>query len=236
MADGDEPLGPSPLLVKDPGLPVARTTDVNARVRPGSPLAVVGLFVEIVRARFQPSVVGSELPWVWDTDIKKTRIAIESAYVEDQAHRDFTPGLFIAVPEATYGRTVVGDKAGQNFGSGRTGFFALDTHQIAIECKAAKRGEAYILGDLVRVFLQASSDEIQAKFGLHEMTPLTLGQPQPRQADKDIWVAPVTFTVQIPARWSTRPTGPLLRQVIMRINESGTDATDYLTTIALREP
>lgn len=236
MAAGDEPLGPQPLLVKDPGLPVARAVEVNPRIRPGSPLAVVGLFVEVIRARFQPSVVGTTLPWVWDADIKETKIAIESAYVEDQAHRDFCPSVFVSVPEASYGRTVIGDKAGQNLASGCTGFFALDTQQIAIECKGAKRGEAYTIGDIVRVFLQASSDEIQATFGLHEMTPLTLGQPQPRKADKDVWVAPITFTVQIPARWSTKPTGPLLRQVVARITASGADdATDYFTAVALRE-
>lgn len=222
-----------PLLVKDPQLP-APEGDQNVRIRPGSPLAVIGLFVEVIRSRFQPSVMGTTLPYVWDADIKKTKIAIESAYVEDLDHRDFRPAVFIDVENATYGRTVIGDRAGQALQTSQEGFFSLDTQPILIECLAGKRGEAFVIGDIVRTFLQASSDLIQAKFGLHEMTPLVLGRPQPSQKDKDTWIAPVTFTVQIPARWTSKPTVTLLQEIILKIAHSGADdATQFFTEIAL---
>lgn len=231
----DEPTIPGdPLLVPNPQLP-ATTGEQNLRIRPGSPLAVVGLFVEVIRMRFQEKFAGTgALPWAWDADIKKTKIAIESAYVEDTEHRNWKPGVFVDVDGATYGRTVTGDRAGQNLASGREGFFSLDTQPVLIEVKAAKRGECAIIGDLVRVFLQASSDLIQAKFGLHEMTPVTLGRPMPSQQDKDVFIAPVTFTVQIPARWTSKPSAPLLQELILKIARSGADdATQFFTDIAL---
>ncbi len=191
--------------------------------------------------RFQPELVQDDpdptkpqLPWVWDKDIKKTKIAIESAYVKDTEHRNFKPAVFVDVDGATYGRTVTGDRAGQNLASGREGFFSLDSMPVLIECKAAERGECAIISDIVRVFLQASSDLIQAKFGLHEMTPVAVGRPQPSQSDKDVMVAPITFTVQIPARWTSKPTAPLLDAIVLKILHSGADdATQFFTEIAV---
>ncbi len=221
------------LFVPNPGLPAPKGAQ-NIRIRPGSPLAVAGLFVEVIRSRFQPSVMNTSLPWVWDPDIKKTTIAVESAYVEDQAHSNFRPGIFVDIDGATYGRTVTGDRAGQILPTSKEAFFSLDTQPVLIECVAAKRGESFILGDTVRVFLQASSDLIQATFGLHEMTPVVLGRPMPSQKDKDTWTTSVTFTVQIPARWTSTPTAPLLQSIVAKISASNaTDATEFFTEIAL---
>ena len=225
-----------PTFVPNPRLP-SPEAEQNLRVRPSSPLAVVGLFVEVIRSRFQPSVVGTNLPWTWDADVKKTKIAIESAYVEDQDHRNFKPAVFVDIDSATYGRTVTGDRAGQILNTSQEAFFALDSHTMLIECIAAKRGESYVIGDVVRTFLHASSDLIQAKFGLHEMTPVVLGRPQPSPRDKEVFIAPITFTVQIPVRWTSRPTVPLLQEIILKIaRSSAPDATEYFTEIALPIP
>ena len=223
----------NPTFVPNPQLPNPEGPQ-NERIRPGSPLAVIGLFVEVIRARFQPKVVLTSLPWTWDPDITKATIAIESAYVEDQAHRNFKPAIFVDVDSATYGRAVTGDRAGQTMTTSKEAFFSLDSQPVNIECVAAKRGEAFVIGDLVRTFLHASSDLIQAKFSLHEMTPLVLGRPQPSQKDKDTWVAPISFTVQVPARWTSKPSAPLLQEILVKIVESGAnDATEYFTKVAL---
>jgi hypothetical protein len=216
---------PAPELVPRPEQPQIAT------IRPGSGLAVIGLFVEIVRKRFTQE---NQLPWVWDNDIKRTKIAIESAFNEDSQVRNFRPAIFIDRDEQTVGRTVIGDFVGQQLTSGKKGFWALETVPILIECLAAKKGESAIIGDLVHVFLHASSDLIQAKFGLHEMTPVSIGRTQPFQRDKDEWVTPVTFDVQYNFRWTNTPTAPLLQQIITTVEASGAStATTYFEQIAL---
>ena len=103
-----------PYFVPNPGLPTPKETQ-NPRIRPSSPLAVIGLFVEVIRARFQESVVGTSLPWIWDRDIKKSTIAIESAYNEDQEHKNKRPAVFVDIDGAVLGRTVVGDRVDAAF-------------------------------------------------------------------------------------------------------------------------
>jgi len=200
-------------------------------VRPGSPLAVIGLFVELVRKRFTSP---HSLPWKYDPDIKKTQIAIESAFNEDSAHRNKRPAIYIDHSESVIGRTVTGDVAGQNLKTGLRGFFGLNTIPMLIECVALKKGEAMLIGDLVQIYLHASSDLIQAKFKLHELTPITLGRAQPYERDATQWVAPITFSVQVPVRWTNAPTAPLIRQIIMDIQKSDSaDATEFFQNIAL---
>jgi len=222
-----------PYFVPNPGLPTPKETQ-NPRIRPSSPLAVIGLFVEVIRARFQESVVGTSLPWIWDRDIKKSTIAIESAYNEDQEHKNKRPAVFVDIDGAVLGRTVVGDRVGQVNSTSQEGFWSLDTQPILIECIAAKKGESYLLGDLIRMYLHASSDLIQATFGLHEMMPITLNRTQPVQKDKDGWITPLTFSIQVNVRWTTKPTRPLLQELALKLEQSGdADATTFFERVAL---
>lgn len=200
-------------------------------IRPGSGMAVIGVFVEIIRGRYLPDQC---LPWVWNNDPKQTKIAIESAFNEDNELRNVRPAIYVDRDEQVRGRTVLGDFVGQQNTTSTRGFWALDTMPILIECRAAKKAESAIIGDLTSWFLGASSDLIQAEFGLHEMTPCTLGRTQPSERDKGEWTTPITFSVQFNARWTNKPAAPLLRQIIARVEASGVDnATAFFEQIAL---
>jgi len=220
-------------LVPDPKVIPSPETAQIATIRPGSGLAIVGLFVEIIRKRFTHD---AGLPWCWDNDIKKTKIAVESAFNEDKAHRDFRPAVYVDRDDKTLGRTVIGDFAAQHIPSGLKAFWALDTVPVLIECVAAKKAESAILADMVAIFLHASSDLIQAKFGLHDMTPVNQGRTQPFLRDKEQWVTSVTFSVQYDLRWTNKPSGPLLQEIALAVSASGfEDATAYFTAIAMAQ-
>jgi hypothetical protein len=223
-----------PEYVPDPRLQPAPEADLQVNIRPGSRLAVIGVFVEIIRRRFSSSVIDGDFPWTWDPDIKQTKIAIESAFNEDQAHRNKRPAVFVDVDDQTMGRPVLGDRVGVDFKTSLEGFWNLQSVPVLIECIAAKKAESAILGDLVGVFLHASSDLIQAKFGFHDMTPVTIGRTQPLPRDKDTWVTAVTFTVQYVLRWTNRQTAPLLQELELAIAASGVEsATEFFEAIAL---
>lgn len=226
----NEPLNSGPSLVPNPKNLPAPDRDQPRAIRPGSGLAVIGVFVEVLRSRFQDGT----LDWVYNPDIKKTGIAIESAFNEDDQHRNKRPAIFVDRDEQVIGRSVVGDFAGQNLMSGMRGFWALESVPILIECVAAKKGESAIIADLAGIFLHASSDLIQAAFGLHEMTPVNRGRTQPFTRDKNQWVTAITFNIQYNLRWSNTPTGPLLQELVTRVVNSGYDsATDYFESVAL---
>jgi len=228
MADNYPKYVPDPKVVPSP----EETQQVS--IRPGSKLAVLGVFVEIIRRRFGRDIVGDEFQWRWDSDIKVTKLAVESAFNEDKTHRNFRPAVYVDCDDQTMGRVVLGDRAGLNLKTGLEGFWNLQTVPILIECVTGKRAESAALGDIIGIFLQASSDLIQGKFGFHDMTPVTVGRTQPAQRDKDQWVTSVTFVVQYPQRWTNAPTAPLLRELEMDISRSGAEsATEFFESIAL---
>lgn len=208
----------------------------STSIRPGSKLAVLGVFVEVIRARFARGVVEESFPWRWLPDIKQTKLAIESAFNEDQEHRNKRPAVFVDCDDQTMGRVVLGDRVGLNYKTGMDGFWGLQSVPILIECVASKRAESATLADLVGVFLHASSDLIQAKFGFHDMTPVTIGRTQPTGRDKNEWISGVTFTVQYPMRWTNTLTGPLLNEIEARIIRSSADsATAFFEDIVLNK-
>lgn len=224
----------NPTYVPDPKLQPAPEEAQQVSLRPGSKLAVLGVFVEIIRKRFALDTVSGDFQWLWNADIKLTKLAVESAFNEDKTHRNFRPAIYVDCDDQTMGRVVIGDRVGQNFKTGLEGFWNLQSVPILIECVAAKRAESAALGDVVGVFLHASSDLIQAKFGFHDMTPVTVGRTQPSARDKDQWVTSVTFVVQFPLRWTNAPTAPLLQEIELAITASGADsATEFFEAIAL---
>lgn len=223
-----------PTYVPDPKTLPAPVADQQGSIRPGSKLAVLGVFVEIIRQRFSAHVVGEAFQWCWDPDIKRTKLAVESAFNEDKTHRNFRPAVYVDCDDQTMGRVVLGDRVGLNLKTGLEGFWNLQSVPILIECVAGKRAESAVLGDIVGVFLQASSDLVQAKFGFHDITPVTISRTQPAARDKDQWTTAVTCVVQYPQRWTNAPTGPLLNSVELAVRQSGADsATAYFENIAL---
>ncbi len=220
-----------PKLVPDPKLNPAPEQEQPINIRPGSAMAVIGVFVETLRKRF---TVESALPYVWNADPKKQTIGIESAFNEDAQARNFRAAIYVDRDEQVIGRTVIGDMVGQNLQTGVKGFWALETVPILIECIASKKAESAIIADIAGIFLHASSDLIQAKFGLHDMTPITMGRTQPALRDKNQYTTPISFTIQFGIRWTNTPTAPLLQEIVTNIRASGVEsATEYFETIAL---
>ncbi len=224
-----------PGYVPDPKvLPSPEGRQVDS-IRPGSKLAVIGVFVEIIRRRFARATAGEGFPWPWDPDANTSRIEIESAFNEENPAKNKRPAVYIDADDQVNSRTVLGDFVGKNNVTGRTGFWHIETIPILIECVAAKRLESAIIGDQVSIFLLASNRLIQGKFNFHDMTPTTVGRTQPYPRDKGTFVTPVTFTVQNDVRYTNAPTGPLLEEIEAAIASSGAaSATEFFETIALR--
>lgn len=219
-----------------------RMPDQQADVMPGSPLAVLALFTEIIRARFSDGT----LAWRWtdnptpeaeeeNTEDEPRKILIEPSFSEGAEARNFRPAIFVDKLETIPNKVAVGNFAGAQLRSGLRAFYSLAAIPIDIEVISDRKGESAILADITWFYLLAGREQIRKTFGLQEMTNPVLGRTLPQESDKRTWITHITFTVEIGFRWSTLPVSPVLREIVTRYVASGeTNPDAYLLKTFLR--
>lgn len=201
----------------------------QADVMPGSPLALVALFTEVIRERFRP---GNGLAWIWDENptpadteandtIDPRKVLIEPAFVENNEVRNFRPAIIIDKGETNAEKVVLGNFVGQQLKTGLKGYYSLATVPIDVEVVSDQKGESATLADIVWFYLLAGKEEICRTFGLHEFTNPVLGRTVPAEVDRTQWSTHISFQIQVNLRWSTVPISPLLREFVLRFRRSG---------------
>lgn len=233
MSEKDERLGPA---IKPFLPPPIKAPDQAAQTKPfivdGSPLAIIGIFVAVLRERFTEGNCPPDYPWFEDPT--QTKIIIESGFEENQTERGKKPAIYVDKDESVYARLVIGDRAGHTLKDTKDFQWTLSTVPVLIECVSGRRGESAVIGDIVQWSLHAMSDAIQSMFALHDMTPPTLGRTVPYEHDKEAWSTPVSFTIQYNVRWTTLPIRPLMQELVTKITASGASATQYFTDLVTR--
>jgi hypothetical protein len=211
--------------------------DQQADVAIGSPLAIVALVTEIVRERFRE---GNGLAWRWEdnptpeptetNDLDAPRkIVIEPAFNTGDEARNYRPAIFVDKTSTSPNKVVINNMAGKHLPSGLTGFFTLAEIPIEIECVSGVKAESATLADIVWFYILAGTEQIRKTFGIHDMSAPVLGSTGPFQQDKEVWSTKVTFTMQVEFRWTTKPVGPLLKSILLRLKDSGeTNPDAYL--------
>jgi len=212
--------------------PPVKAPGQHAAVVDGSPLAIVGIFVAFLRARFAPGNGPPDYPWY--ADANKTNILIVSAFEDNVPERGKKPAIYVDKDESVYGKSILGDRVAHRWSDRKEAQWCLSTVPISIDCVAARKGESAIIGDIVQWSLYASSDVIQATFALHDMLTPTLGRTVPYEDDDESWNTPVSFQVQYNVRWTVVPVAPMLREIALRIRESGMSPNEYLLDLATR--
>lgn len=206
-----------------------RLPDQQQDVLPGSPTALVALMAEIVRERFRPF---NGLPWAW-TEVETPlptetgqedgprKVLIEPAFSVHAEQRNYRPAIYVDKGETTLEKPAVGNLAGRQLRSGLAAFYATATVYIDIECVSDQKGESATLADTVWFYLLAGREQICSTFGLRDLAPPALGRTLPSEEEKVAWSTHVTFAVQLPLRWNTRPIAPLLQSVDLRLRDEG---------------
>jgi len=200
------------------------------RIAAGSPLAIQGVFLEILRSRFKEK---AGLSWVWREDWTTTDILIESAFNVNIETRDQTPAIYVHRLSTVPSKQVLGDRASVSLPDHREAHKALNTVAMMIECTSNDEAESAILADLIQFTILASRDVIIREFGFYDLSHPSLGQTTPYQRDQAKWTTPVEFMAQFWIQWEQVPIAPLLQQISQRITQSGSTADDYFieTTI-----
>ena len=232
----------------DTALP--RLSGESPDVYPGSPLAVIGLWVFALRERFRANT-GEPLPWVWadtlrpeDTedgnplpDGHPRKLLIDSQYNVKKGERNYRPAIYIGRGGApvTPIKTILDNKAGVYLPMDMQAHYCQAQMAISMECESADVGESSALGETVWGFILATRDIFRKDFGLHEITEPILGDTTPIKVDKEVWVTPVQFAVSYDVRWGTFPIAPKLREIAGTLSTGYTDATTFFQSFALRE-
>lgn len=196
------------------------TPQDRLKVAAGSALALQGIFLEILRERFQEN---AGLEWYWNSDPTLTKILIETNLNEELETRNQVPALYVSRLQTTPSKIAVGDRAEVNLPDHKEYFKALMRVDMQVDCVSNDEGESTVLGDIVQFMLLASQDVIQNAFGLHDFTHPVLGQTVPSTADQTKWVSSVNFSIEFWIHWTQVPIAPLLTQLAQRITIDGAD-------------
>jgi len=226
---------------------MTKSDQSSESVYPNSPLALVGLFMEVVRARFVPP---NRSPWVWrespvrleedeNTIDHPAHIYIESELVDDPEARNAAPAVFVGIEDVRYNQIVVGNKYAHNLPDRDMWYHAHLSVPVVLHCVSTKRGESAILGDLVFHHILAGINLIRQTFDIHGLDNLSLGKTQPyrRAAENlDHYTSPVTFMVTLNARWHVKPYAPVLQGILLRFTANGASFTESAIKVAVKKP
>lgn len=205
-----------------------RMPDQQVDIMPGSPLALLAVFTEIVRARFKGP---EDLAWAWaenptpDTTEENTvdaprKVLIEPAFAENHETRNFRPAILIDKRETVPNKVAIGNFAGQQLHTGLRGFYSLATVPIDISVISDQKGESAILADITWFYLLAGREQIRDTFGFQEMSNPILGRTQAQEVDKRTWSTQISFTVDLAFRWSTLPISPVLKEIVVNFRNA----------------
>jgi len=195
-------------------------------VFPGSPLALIAIFVEVIRLRFSQDN-GYKLPYYWtqdptpeededNSDDKPRKIQIESQYLQHPDSRDFRPAIFVERGDMSFSKIVVGNRAEYDEKTDSNLYVMQATTPISILCVTKDRGESMSIGEIVAFYLASLLPELRETFGFQDATlPMLASTQVYRRSSNDIeeWVTPVNLQVTCKHLWRERVIAPKLREI-----------------------
>jgi hypothetical protein len=221
----------------------------NADVFPGSPIAVIGLWVFALRQRFADDPA-CPLPWVYGDQLRPEdatdgntrpegvprKLLIDSAYNSERAVRNYRPAIYVGrgggalVPR----KDKLNNEVGRDFPTGLKAYHAMSSMNITMECESEASGESSAIAETTWGFVLSTRDIFRKDFGFHEISEPVMSDTLPEMRDKTIWTTTVQFSVSFDMRWGVTPIAPKLRDILLSVStDNNTDG--YLKEIALKE-
>jgi len=216
-------------------------------VCPGTPLALVGLWVTALRYRFNRNPA-EPLPWVWDPDLRPSdiedgqpvpegeprKLLIEAAFNVEKSTRNYRPAIYVDRGPVTADKVVLDNLAGHKAQTSFNAYFCQANIPITFYCESENAAESCLIADTAWFFVLATRDIFRKDFGLYDIREPAMSETRPLDEDKQVWQTTVSFTVTLETRWSTVPVAPLLRDLVVKIGLTG-DPNLYYHQVVLRD-
>jgi hypothetical protein len=201
-----------------------------------TPLTVLGMFIEVVRARFTDHEFDDpEVPWKWEEDFDTTGIFIESGYNVNIEARTTRPGVWIDRDQNIYVKSNIGrqDQMPVHIRKPIYLYHGFGEVDIFLDCTSPNRGESMVIGSVVQDFLQMTAPVIKGEFGLRDMTDVIMNRTIPFDKDDKLWNTQVQVRAQYEIRWFTAPVAPAFNSLLIKIRDADNPET-YFREVALR--
>lgn len=202
-----------------------------------SPLNMMAMFVLFLQERFSQG----DLPWQYHPDEGTTGLHIHTTYNTPQETTGAYPRIAVGRGSFIHRHKIVqgdlGSEQPRLLTHGITQHWSMAEADLQIQCIAAQRGEASIIGDIVQAAIGMSRTELCKQFKLHEVSDVVMPDVQPYERDQNCWAAAVQFRIQFPHRWIQVPVAPMLREITVRkstYSQEQLDALEYTKRFVLR--
>lgn len=231
------------------GTTLPRLEGENPDVFPGSPLAVIGLWVFALRKRFNANIA-EPLPWVWEEELRPyenqdanplpegspRKLLIESMYNVEKSNRNYRPAIYVGRGgnPVRANKIMVDNKVGVRHKDQFKAYLCHASMPIIIECESESSGESSSIAETVWAFILTTRDIFRKDFGFNELTEPVLGDTQPSKTDKEVWITNVQFEVTFDMRWGVTPIAPILREIALELSAGFPDADRFFTEITLK--
>lgn len=183
---------------------------------------LIEVIVEALRQRFSQEFDSDPVPpWKWVEDVKSTGILIENGFTEHAETRNGRPGIWVDRTNTITMPASIGDQDQhpEVLATGATRHYARTETDITVDCTAEERGESMLIGSIAHIFLVMTQHPLMGYFGIHDVSPFSMGQTVPYERDKQLWSTPIQFRLGIETRWNVRESLPLLSTIVMRVTE-----------------
>lgn len=199
-----------------------------------SPLALTGVFLDILRARFAPEY---NMPWKYipgDAGRKESTISIEAGGNYHTENHQVRPSIYIVRNPISFGQVSIGDHFSHEQKHGSRMFYCVGQTGFTFYCEAEEGGEAEIISDLVLSTLMMGSDEIERTFMFRKLGPFSMSAEIKNRQDVEIFSIAVQMGLSYDVRWASCPIAPFLQEIIAKIKDSSyTNNDQYFMEIYL---
>ena len=184
------------------------------------PPILYGIFVELTRQIYAADL-GSGSEWIWDEDLSKTKIWIDTEYQWNDKTIEFRPAIFISLSRIDFG-TYVGDTKGvinRNLEVGETIYDRVGKGSVTWVHIGHTHGEAVRLATDTLQYIDAFANVIRSDFCFERFYVASTDPAQVVKEAKERMRATVTAQFEFQETWTLKLESPKLRAITFRAGQ-----------------